>query len=165
MALIESLYYKNELTSGKQNVLRYFLFSCYTGLRYQDIKELRFQDIIDDKTISIQMTKTKGFVKIPLIEKAKDLIPPTGFEKQTVFQVLSGQPTNRYLKDIMKEVGIKKQISFHCSRHTFATVSKSHGIPYDVISKILGHTDIKTTKIYTKYELDLLTKEMKKWDT
>ncbi|MDP2692485.1 MAG: tyrosine-type recombinase/integrase, partial [bacterium] len=50
------------------------------------------------------------------------------------------------------------------SRHTFATVSKSLGIDYDVISKILGHTDIKTTQIYTKYELEHLTTEMKKWE-
>ncbi len=164
LAVIESLHNKNSLIPSKSNILRYFLFSCYTGLRYQDIKDLRFQDIIDNKTISIQMTKTKDFVKIPLIEKARNLIPPKGFDKQTVFRVISGQATNKYLKEIMKEAGINKQITFHCARHTFATVSKSHGVPYDVISKILGHTDIKTTKIYTKYEIELLTREMEKWD-
>jgi len=101
---------------------------------------------------------------ITLIEKAKDLIPVTGFNNQTIFRVISDQPTNRYLKDIMKSAKINKHISFHCARHTFATLSKSQGITYDVISKILGHTDIKTTKIYTRYELDYLTKEMDKWN-
>ncbi len=83
---------------------------------------------------------------------------------QKVFDVLTDQPTNRYLKEIMKVAKINKSISFHCSRHTFATVSKSNGIKYDVISKILGHTDIKTTKVYIKYEVSHLEKEMEKWN-
>jgi len=161
---IEKLYYENELKPGKSNVLRYFLFSCYTGLRYQDIKKLLFRDIINNEYISLQMIKTKEYVNIPLISKAKDLIPGKGFDNQNVFKVLTDQPTNRYLKEIMITAGIQKKISFHCSRHTFATVSKSLGIDYDVISKILGHTDIKTTKIYTRYELNYLSKEMEKWD-
>lgn len=161
---IENIYHENNLKPSESNVLKYFLFCCYTGLRYQDIKNLRFQDIIDSHTISIRMIKTKEFVKIPLIEKAKKLIPKTGFDNQTIFRVISGQPTNRYLKEIIKTAGINKRISFHCARHTFATISKSQGIDYDVISKVLGHTDIKTTKIYTRYELDYLTKEMEKWN-
>ena len=161
---LEHLYYNNSLKPNKSNVLRYFLFCCYTGLRYQDIKKLRYRNIQEGKYISIQMIKTKEFVNIPLIEKAKDLISGTGFNNQTIFRVISDQPTNRYLKDIMKAAKINKHISFHCARHTFATISKSQGITYDVISKILGHTDIKTTKIYTRYELDYLTKEMDKWN-
>jgi len=110
------------------------------------------------------MIKTKEFVTIPLIQKAKKLLPEASFGNQTVFHVLSNQPTNRYLKQVMNTVGITKKISFHCARHTFATLSKSQGIDYDVISKILGHTDIKTTKIYTKYERDYLSREMEKWN-
>ncbi|MBL7105497.1 MAG: site-specific integrase [Bacteroidales bacterium] len=162
--ILEKLLYTNHLKPNKANVLRYFLFCCYTGLRYQDIKKLRFRDIINNEYISLQMIKTKEYVNIPLISKAKDLIHRKGFDNQNVFKVLTGQPTNRYLKEIMKTAGIQKKISFHCARHTFATVSKSLGIPYDVISKILGHTDIKTTKIYTKYELNYLSKEMCKWN-
>jgi site-specific recombinase XerD len=161
---LEELYSKNILKKNRSNVLRYFLFSCYTGLRYQDIKKLRFKDITEGNYISIQMGKTKEYVNIPLINKAQNLIPGKGFDNQTVFRVLTDQPTNRYLKDIIKEVKIKKKISFHCARHTFATLSKSLGIDYDVISKILGHTDIKTTKIYTKYEREYLSSEMNKWN-
>jgi len=160
---LSNLYYEGSLKKNKANVLRYFLFSCYTGLRYSDIKKLRFNDIQDEKYISIQMQKTKENVLIPLTSKAKQLMPTKGFEAQPVFNVLHDQPTNRYLKDIMKVVEINKSISFHCSRHTFATLSKSLGMEYDVISKILGHTDIKTTKIYAKYELSHLEEEMKKW--
>ena len=70
------------------------------------------------------MIKTKEPVYIPLIMKAKDLIPGKGFANQNVFKVLTDQPTNRYLKEIMKTAGIQKKISFHCARHTFATVFK-----------------------------------------
>lgn len=161
---LEELYNGSALQANKANVLRYFLFCCYTGLRYQDIKELRYKDIKEDNSISIQMIKTKEFVKIPLTEKAKKLIPVCSFDNQRVFRVLTDQATNRYLKDIVQEAKIKKHISFHCSRHTFATVSKSLGISFDVISKILGHTNLKTTKIYARYEMGLLTSEMEKWN-
>jgi len=160
---LSELYYKNELKPNKNNVLRYFLFCCYTGLRYSDIKNLRFADILENKYLSVQMIKTHEKVTIPLTDKAKKLIPKQYFKMQNVFKVLHDQPTNRYLKDIMKAAKINKSISFHCSRHTFATVSKTLGIEYDVISKILGHTDIKTTKVYTKYELSHLEMEMAKW--
>ncbi len=163
LSRLEKLLSNNTLKTNKANVLKYFLFCCYTGLRYQDIKNLRYRNIVNNKHISIQMIKTKEYVSIPLIKKAKDLIHPGHFNNQTVFRVLSGQPTNRYLKEIMEAANVSKQISFHCARHTFATLSKSQGIPYDVISKLLGHTDIKTTKIYTKYELDYVSKEMEKW--
>ena len=162
--LLNKLYYKNELKPNKNNVLRYFLFSCYTGLRYSDIKNFRFRNIKDNKYISIKMLKTKEYVIIPLNEKAKQLLPGKGFDPQPVFKVLSDQPTNRYLKEIMVVAGIRKHISFHCARHTFATISKSFGLEYDVISKILGHTDIKTTKVYARYELYHLEKEMEKWN-
>jgi site-specific recombinase XerD len=160
---LNTTYFNNSMKPNKANVLRYFLFCCYTGLRYSDVANMRYSNIIDGSYISIEMIKTKEHVNIPLSEKAKELLPEPGFKAQHVFKVLKDQPTNRYLKDIMKEANINKSISFHCSRHTFATVSKSLGIDYDVISKILGHTDIKTTQIYTKYELEHLKTEMKKW--
>lgn len=161
---LEQILTSQKLKANKSNVLQYFLFCCYTGLRYQDVRELRFKDVKDGNSLSIQMIKTKEFVRIPLTEKAKKLIPGHGFDNQKVFKVMTGQPTNRYLKEIMKEANINKKISFHCARHTFATVSKSLGISYDVISKILGHTNLKTTKIYTKYEMTLLNSEMDKWN-
>lgn len=164
LEILEKLYYKNSLKPNKANVLKYFLFCCYTGLRYEDIKRLKFKDIIDNKRISIQMAKTKEPVVIPLIDRAKSLIPDNGFDSQPVFKVLTNQVSNRHLKDIIEGANISKKITMHCARHTFATIAKSHGIDYDAISKYLGHTDIKTTKIYAKYELDYLEKEMEKWD-
>lgn len=59
---------------------------------------------------------------------------------------------------------ISKHISFHCSRHTFATVGLNLGIPMSLISELLGHTDIKTTGIYAKYSTASKEKEMEKWN-
>jgi len=130
---LEKIYTGNELKPNKVNVLRYFLFCCYTGLRYSDVKKLRFNDIKENKYISIEMIKTKEPVIIPLIEKSRELLPEPGFKMQPVFKVLTDQPTNRYLKEIMELASNNKQISFHCARHTFATVARSCGMEYDAI--------------------------------
>ena len=170
LSKLEDLYWSKELPANKNNVLRYFLFCCYTGLRYKDIKELRFSNIQivtikgeNHKLLVVDMHKTGKPVRIPIIEQANLLLPHDGFSNQRVFSVLTDQPTNRYLKDIMVVAKINKSISFHCSRHTFATVARSLGIPLDIISEILGHTDLKTTGIYTKYEDEMKIKEMGKW--
>jgi site-specific recombinase XerD len=138
----------SKLNKPQKTVLKYFLFACYTGLRYQDIKNLRFKDL-DNNMITIIMNKTKLQVKIPIIEKAKNLIEFKEPEFQ-VFKIFANQVTNRYLKEIMSIAGIKKRISFHCARHTFATIGIELGIPLEIISNLLGHSDLKTTSIYSK---------------
>lgn len=171
LTILQELAKSNKLKENKVNVLRYFLFACYTGLRYTDLKNLRFCDIkniVDkqgqtQKIISIIMHKTSSPVDIPLINEAIALIG-SGFEKQKVFNVLTDQPTNRYLKDIMKIAVINKSISSHCARHTFATLSLEKGIPIDVVSKLLGHKNMKTTSIYSKYSVDRKVNEMEKWN-
>jgi len=102
-------------------------------------------------------------VRIPLINRSKPLIPenkPFISREQKVFHVLTDQPTNRYLKRIMKHSEIDKLISFDCSRHTFATNGLSLGIPLEVIKSLLGHTDIKTNLIYAKLEDSVRTREI-----
>lgn len=161
---LETLYKSNKLAPNKQNVLKYFLFSCYTGLRYQDVKDLKFNQV-KENIISIVMHKTKDQVRIPVVDQARNLIDPDPiFINQRIFKVLSNQPTNRYLKDIMTVVKIDKQISFHCARYTFATLALKLGIPIDVISKLLGHTNLKVTQGYIRYLDDLKIQEMKKWE-
>lgn len=160
---LQELYNSNTLDKSKQNVLKYFLFSCYTGLRYQDVKDLKHKDI-SNELLKIKMHKTKEMVSIPLISEALSLFDK-GEPLFHVFKVFANQPTNRYLKEIMKEAGIKKSISFHCGRHSFATIGLSIGIPIEVISKLLGHTDIKTTQIYARVVDELKIKEMGKWNT
>lgn len=156
-----------------QNVLRYFLFACFTGLSFADIKDLRKRDITSKaefngkRFISMKRKKTGTQVLVPLIPQALALLPD-GFQRlydgQKVFKVLTSQPTNRYIKEIVSSARINKKISFHCGRHTFATLCKSHGINYDVIAKYLGHADQKTTAVYAKYETSLLVSEMSKME-
>ena len=166
------LYNGNTLKWNKQNVLRYFLFSCFTGLAYADIKGLQKKHItrIDNKgtskeVIKFERQKTGSLVLVPLLPEAKTYIPENlYYDGQKVFRVFTDQPTNRYLKEIMLLAGISKRISFHCGRHTFATICKTKGINYDIIARYLGHQDKKTTEIYAKYETELLLKEMEKWE-
>ena len=67
-----------------------------------------------------------------------------------LFPVLTNQKTNSYLKEIADLCGIKKKLTFHLARHTFATMSLSKGVPIESVSKMLGHTNIRTTQIYAR---------------
>ncbi|NOZ36022.1 MAG: site-specific integrase [Chlorobi bacterium] len=168
---LENLYYDKELDYKQLNVLRYFLFVCYTGLRYTDIKNLKYSHIKkrlfrdgEIEFIELKMHKTGLDVSIPIIEKAKKLMPKKIARNQTVFRVLSNQKTNKYLKEIIKTAGIDKNITFHSARHTLATTGLESGIPIEVVSKILGHTEIKMTQIYAKVNDGLKYREMMKLD-
>lgn len=162
LAEIESLLDKPILNYHK-NTIKIFLFSCYTGLRYQDIKLLRYSDI-NNGIITIRMHKTKDIVTIPLIDRAKELIANQQRINDFVFKVPCNQTINRFLKEALKPTSIKKDITFHCSRHTFATYGITVGIPLEVISKLLGHNDIKTTLIYAKVVDTVKVMEMQKWN-
>jgi len=168
---LQDLYNRGTLKTNLHNVLQYFLFSCYTGLRYTDIKELKFKSIkkrtIDDNNvdiIEIFMHKTKMPVSIPITARARNIMPKKYSKNQYVFKVLTNQKTNQNLKEIIKIAGIDKNISFHSARHTMATTVLEMGIPIEVISKILGHTKLKTTQIYAKVNDGLKYKEMMKLD-
>jgi site-specific recombinase XerD len=159
---LNRIYSENTLKDARENVLKYFLFACYTGLRYTDVKNLTFSDV-RDSSVYIRMDKTRVVTSIPLTTQAKKLII-SGCPEETVFQVFTNQATNRYLKEIMKIAGINKSISFHSARHTFATCGLELGIPIEVISKLLGHKHLGTTQIYAKITDNLKIKEMKKWE-
>jgi integrase/recombinase XerC len=168
---LEKLYQSGSLKYNLQNVLRYFLFACYTGLRYTDLKELNFKNIKkrnagrkEIEVIEITMHKTKMQVTIPLTEKAKAVLPKKYSKHQVVFKTLTNQKTNQNLKQIIKEANIDKNITFHSARHTLATTGLEMGIPIEVISKILGHTELKTTQIYAKVNDSLKYREMMKLD-
>lgn len=155
---LQKLFDKDGLKLHQLNILQYFLFACYTGLRFSDVEQFSTDMIINNK-ISIKTEKTNETVVIPLIPQAKRILPK--HDKQ--FNVISNQKTNAGLKEIMKVAGINKPIHFHCARHTFATIAISSGIPIEVISKLLGHNDLKTTSIYAKIMDDVKVDSMKLW--
>jgi site-specific recombinase XerD len=167
---LEDLYAKGTLKGYQANTCRSFLFACYTGLRYQDVKNLRFEDIkkeMHDKKeklfIRITMHKTKDPVSVPLIDKAAALIGE-GFKAQKVFRVPSNQVINRYIKEVAGIAEINKKLTFHVSRHTFATISIIYGIPLEVVSKLLGHLNLKTTMIYSKIPDSVKIDYMDRWN-
>lgn len=131
-----------------------FLFACFTGLRYGDVWKLRWCDIQDDILVTEQM-KTKEEVRVPLSQNARQFMPQRSEDAQDsdrVFDAIPGRPCHADVKlaKMVELAGIKKHISFHCSRHTCATLMLSYGADLYTVSKILGHTNVKTTQIYTK---------------
>ena len=122
--------YCTDLQPLHKITLCYFLFSCYTGLRYSDIISLEYRHIINNCVTTVQ-EKTDKPVMVPLIEKARQLLQPNDIG--LCFKTYSNQFTNRSLKEIMKLAGINKNITYHCSRHTFGTLSIYWGIPKEVV--------------------------------
>lgn len=131
-----------------------FLFGCFTGLRYSDIYKAKWGDIQDGILITEQM-KTKEEVRIPLSQNALQFIPQRNENVQDedrIFDAIPGRSchADEKLAKLVELSGIKKHITFHCSRHTCATLMLSYGADLYTVSKILGHTNVKTTQIYTK---------------
>ena len=149
------------LTETEQDVMRVFLFSCFTGLRYSDLLSLNANEIFDWK-IRKQMHKTGDPVYVPIPLQARLLLPekmPDG----PVFRVVENSHFNRTLRSAAKKLGYYKHIHCHLARHTFATTCITLGIPLPATSKLLGHRNLDTTLIYAKFVDTFLDKEMKKW--
>lgn len=148
-----------------------FVFSCYTGLAYCDVMSLTPNNIaigVDgDYWIMTSRKKTNEPVRVPLLPKALELIEkyknhPRALAKGTVFPVLSNQKLNAYLKEIADLCGIGKNLTFHLARHTFATtVTLTNGVPIETVSKMLGHTSIRTTQVYAKVIERKVSEEMR----
>lgn len=157
--------YKGFMTVELKKTLQYFLFSCYTGLRYSDIRELKQKHLFlgEESHIEKVMFKTNRIIRIPLIEQAIRLLPSKMLAELPVFHVYCNQVTNRHLKSIMKLAGINKRISFHCARHTFATITLGLCSDIAVVSKLLGHTKIETTQIYAKVQEEQKRIAMSRW--
>lgn len=138
-------------------VKKAFLFSCFTGLRYSDMKALNWSEIhsaADGKTEYIDhvQIKTKDRVTIPLSEEAKKWMPERIEGVDNIFHQLTITHTTVevVLKEWMEAAGIQKHITYHCSRHTAATMLLTLGASIYVVSKILGHKSIKMTEVYAK---------------
>jgi len=137
-----------------------FVFSCYTGLAYSDVKKLSEADItkgIDGgKWIRIKRTKTKSLSSIPLLPIAEQIIDrykdhPEVKSGEYILPVLSNQKSNAFLKEIAIICGITKPLTTHLARHTFATtITLTNGVPIESVSKMLGHKDLRTTQHYAK---------------
>ncbi|MBX0335347.1 site-specific integrase [Pontibacter sp. HSC-14F20] len=137
-----------------------FLFSCYTGLAYVDVQQLKRADIqtgVDgEQWIFKNRQKTDTPSRIPLLPKALTILAryqdhPQCLYEDRLLPVPSNQKMNAYLKEIADVCGIEKPVTFHTARHTFATtVTLLKGVPMESDSKMLGHTSMRTTQHYAK---------------
>jgi len=137
-----------------------FLFSCFTGLAYIDVKKLTKNNInigIDgERWIFTNRQKTDTKSNIPLLPMAEQIIAKYKDHAQCIndgklLPVLSNQKMNGYLKEVADLCGIQKELTFHIARHTFATtVTLTNGVPIESVSKMLGHKNLRTTQHYAK---------------
>lgn len=130
------------------------LFSALTGLRHSDIQKLKWNEISLDNNqprINFTQKKTKGVEYMPISQQSLELCGEPKLPNDLVFENLTNPAwINRPLKAWVAKAGIQKNITFHCFRHTFATLQLSSGTDIYTVSKMLGHTNVKTTQVYAK---------------
>ncbi len=150
-----------DIEGGRLNVVRdMFVLCCFTGLAYVDIQTLRPDEIYQNANggfyIKSKRTKTDIGFTIPLLPTAQAIIDkykdhPKVVNKDCVIPVLSNQKSNAYLKEIASLCNIKKNLTTHLARHTFATtVTLTNGVPIETVGKMLGHKNLRTTQHYAK---------------
>lgn len=169
MEEIEKIYNK-EITTNRLDLVRdIFLFSCFTGLAYIDIANLTKNNIVKgidgNLWIHTKRQKTNTATKVPLLPTANAIIDKHAnhpiCNQGKLLPVYSNQKTNAYLKEIAALAEINKELTFHCARHTFATtVTLSNGVSIESVSKMLGHTNIKTTQHYARITEQKISEDM-----
>ena len=157
---IENLLNKEFKIKRLELVRDMFLFSCFTGLAYVDVKNLTTSHIsigIDgEKWIFTHRQKTETASKIPILPITQMIIDkyenhPQCLNENRLLPILSNQKMNAYLKELADICGIEKELTFHIARHTFATtVTLTNGVPIESVSKMLGHKNLRTTQHYAK---------------
>lgn len=152
---IKCIMEKEFATARLEAVRDIFIFSCFCGLAYIDVANLTQDNIVTlngKRWIMTTRQKTKVPSNILLLD-----IPAMIIEKYRgrtkdgkLLPILSNQKMNSYLKEIGDVCGIKKNLTYHLARHTFATMILSKGVPIESVSKMLGHTNIRTTQVYAR---------------
>jgi integrase len=140
----------NETPLGNDTVKRAFLFSCFTGLRLSDVRRLEWKHVQDDQ-LTLRIKKTRQPEYLPLSQAAKRILGVRGPDTEKVFKMMASDGgVWTTLQRWREKAGLEKHISFHVSRHTFATLALTSGIDLYTVSKLLGHSSIKNTQIYAK---------------
>ena len=152
---------QKELRLPRLSVVRdIFVFCCYTGLAFVDVTNLTPANICRGEDgglwIKTSRQKTTVPVNVPLLTQAKQIMNRykdniKANSNGTIFPVLSNQKMNSYLKELAERCDITKTLTFHIARHTFATtVTLLNGVPIETVSKLLGHTTMRSTQVYAK---------------
>ena len=134
-----------------------FLFSCFTGLRWSDINRLTWSNLFKSDEdgywyLRFRQQKTKGVETLPISDQARSLLPSESGEKdERIFKGLKYSAWhNLKLQQWMMKAGISRTITFHCARHSYATMQLTYGTDIYTVSKLLGHRELKTTLVYAK---------------
>lgn len=133
-----------------------FLFSATTGLRWSDVNNLTWKDIsysdeLKCNQLRFVMKKTKAAEVLPINDQAMEFVGERMLDQERVFKGIKYSAWhNLRLQQWVMRAGINKQITFHCARHTYATLMLTQNVDIFTVSKLLGHKDIKTTQIYAK---------------
>lgn len=160
MEEVDHLYDHNFVIERIANVRDVFVFCCYTGLAYADVFNLSRDNVvtgIDGQSwIETHRKKTDSRTRLPILPRAMEIIKkylnhPKCVADNKLLPVLTNQKMNAYLKEIADICGIRKNLTTHLARHTFATtITLGNGVPMETVSKMLGHSSISTTQIYSK---------------
>lgn len=161
-----------EFTTERLSLVRdIFVFQCYTGLSYIDVRQLKKDKIKqgDDGRLWIMSDrqKTKSDTDIPLLPKALEIMEkyredPVCIKKNLVLPVTTNQKMNEYLKEIQALCEINLNLTTHRARRTFAsTVTLNNGVPIHVVKEMMGHSSVKQTEEYALTEQETVSKEMK----
>lgn len=144
-----------------------FIFACFTGLAYIDLANLRvdnIQKMFDGRLwIVTHRQKTNTKVTVPLLGPALKILQKYEgkFHDGQLLPIITNQKLNCYLKEIAEICEIKKNLTFHLARHTFATtMTLGKGVPIESVSKMLGHTNIQTTQIYARITNEKISHDM-----
>ena len=136
-----------------------FCFCCLTGLAFMDVQQLKPEHLVADIHGKIWIRKarqkTKNMCNIPLLDEAQKIINryrdhPYCQTHGVLLPVCSNQKMNSYLKELADICGIRKNLSTHCARHTFATLTLANGATIDNVAKMLGHANVNMTRRYAK---------------
>lgn len=171
---LEVLYKKKFGSERLERVRDVFLFCCYSGLSYSDLYNLTKEEIKTGIDGNLWIMDTRNKTGVPYKVRLLD-IPVAILKKYEYFQedgkllpVISNQKMNEYLLEIANICGINKKITCHTGRHSFATLCLTEGMSIESVSKLLGHTKIKTTQIYARIidkklsdDMDQLAKRLK----
>lgn len=127
-----------------------FLFQCYTGLAYADFEKFNFEKDVEERNgkyiASDRRKKTNEDYKIVLLTPAIEILKKYDYK----LPIISNQKYNVSLKVVAQYAGIDKNITTHMGRHTFAVFALNNGVPIEIVAKMLGHTNIRTTQVYAK---------------
>ena len=154
------------LKGNEDKIRDAFLIGCYTGLRFSDIISLR-PEHIKDGWLTKKMVKTGFIVEIPIAElfDGKMMVILKKYDNQInklTTSLASNSAVNKILRGILDRIDADAKITFHSSRHTFATLLGQRGVQLTTIQKLLGHTKIQTTQIYSEVDRNTIVNDIKR---